>query len=187
VTFVSFSGSKKYIRFDCGLIFARSFDISIIATMETILPTTTNKNSATFSAYNIVWFIAHLFIALFFYTALAKLINPPVFYGTLNDVPMVKPFASFLTYAIPAIELFISLLLLFNRTRKIGLIAGGSLMLLFTVYIGLMLFLYGKEKLPCSCGGFVSQLSWTAHIYFNLAFVGLSIWALSLLKRLNKR
>lgn len=167
-----------------------------LLTMETILPTTTKRNSAIFSAYNIVWFIAHLFVALFFYTALVKLINPEVFFGTLSDVPIVKPFASFLTTAVPIVELLICVPLLIHEkrigtykipTRKIGLIAGGSLMLLFTVYIGVILSLYDKAKLPCSCGGFVSELSWTAHIFFNLAFVGLAIWALSLIKRLNKR
>lgn len=163
--------------------------------MQTTTLTSSNtKKPAALSAYNVVWFIAHLFIALFVYTALAKLINPPAFYATINDIPIVKPFASFLTYAVPATELFISLLLVFNtvtigkrkiQTRKIGLIAGGTLMALFTGYIGLMLSLY--DKLPCSCGGFVSELSWTAHIYFNLAFVGLAIWALLLYKRMQVR
>lgn len=167
----------------------------IIRTLQTITPTTTNKKNATLSANNVVWFIAHLFIALFFYTALAKLINPPKFYGTLNGSQLVKPFASFLTYAVPFTELLICVPLLFNEirvgtkkipTRKIGLLAGGGLMLAFTVYIGLMLVMYGND-LPCSCGGFMKELSWQAHIVFNLAFVGLAIWALLLIKRLNKR
>lgn len=162
--------------------------------MQTMLHTSAYKKTVL-SAENVVWFIAHLFIALFLYTALAKLINPPVFYGTLHASQLVKPFASFLTYAVPIVELLICIPLLFNEinvgartipTRKIGLLAGGVLMLSFTIYITVMLLLFG-DKLPCSCGGFVKELTWPAHIVFNLAFVGLAIWALLLIKRMNKR
>lgn len=163
--------------------------------MQTTFAHTTQKKSSVLSAYNVVWFIAHLFVALFFYTALAKLINPPKFYGTLHGSQLVSPFASFLTYAVPIVELLLCVPLLIHEirvgtkkipTRKIGLIAGGTLMLLFTVYIGLMFLLYGND-LPCSCGGVMKELSWTAHIFFNLAFVGLAIWALLLYKRMQIR
>lgn len=163
--------------------------------MQTTLSHSTHKKPTIFSAYNVVWSIAHLFVALFFYTALAKLLTPEKFFVSLHKSQLVKPFALFLTYAVPIVELLICVLLLIHEkrigakkipTRKIGLIAGGTLMLLFTVYIGLMFLLYGNA-LPCSCGGVMKELSWTAHIYFNLAFVGLAIWALLLYKRINIR
>lgn len=163
--------------------------------MQTTVSHSTHKKTTIFSAYHVVWVISVLFILLFVYTAVAKLRNPDKFYGTLHGSQLVKPFASFLTYAVPITELFICVLLLFNSAPlikrnaticKIGFIAAGTLMLSFTVYIGLMFLLYGND-LPCSCGGVMKELSWTAHIFFNLAFVGLAIWALVLNKRINKR
>lgn len=152
--------------------------------MDTTLPTANKKTASIFSAENIIWGIAHLFAALFLYTALAKLIRPDKFWGTLNGSQLLKPFANFLTYAVPIVELILFIFLLIKSTRKKALIAGGVLMLLFTIYIGLMLSLYGND-MPCSCGGFIKELSWTAHIFFNLAFVGLAWWAMKLYKRIE--
>lgn len=175
------------------MIGERSFELlKTIRQMQTTTYSHTQKKSSLLSAVNVVWFLSRLFIAMFLYTGIAKLNDPEKFYATLEASQLVSPFASFLTYAVPIFELILCVLLLIpdnvrvkkTPIRKIGFIAGGGLMLLFTVYIGLMLSLYGKEKLPCSCGGFISELSWTAHIYFNLAFVGLSMWALSLYKRM---
>lgn len=163
--------------------------------MQTTYIHTTQKKTSVISADNVVWFISRLFILLFLYTGLVKLINPDKFYGTLHASQLVKPFAPFLTYAVPIFELILFVLLLVPEKRigekkitcrKIGLIAGGILMLSFTVYIALMFLLYGND-LPCSCGGVMKELSWTAHIYFNLAFVGLSMWALLLYKRMQIR
>ncbi|MDB5156121.1 MAG: hypothetical protein JWR50_828, partial [Mucilaginibacter sp.] len=39
------------------------------------------------------------------------------------------------------------------------------------------------EKLPCHCSGAIEKLSWTQHIWFNLAFIALAISALRLSKR----
>lgn len=159
--------------------------------METIATAQKNK-TAIFSASNIIWAISQLFVALFLYTALNKLTDPGKFWGTLNGSQLLQPYATFFTYAVPLIELVICIPLLFNFSigkrnipaRKIGLIAGGVLMLLFTVYIIVMLLLYSND-MPCSCGGFIKELSWTAHIFFNLAFVGLAVWALLLYKRVK--
>ncbi len=152
--------------------------------METTLTTANKKTTAIFSAANIIWGIAHLYVAMFLITAISKLNNPDKFWGTLNGSQLLKPFANFLTYAAPIVELILCVFLLTKSTRKKALIAGGVLMLSFTIYIGLMLSLYGND-MPCSCGGFVQELSWTAHIFFNLAFVGLTWWAMKLYKRIE--
>lgn len=51
-----------------------------------------------------------------------------------------------------------------------------GLMTLFTGYI-LSMVLWA-EKLPCHCGGAIEKLSWTQHIWFNLAFIALAAFAL---------
>lgn len=155
-----------------------------ICFMETTLTTENKKTASIFSAENIIWGIAHLFVIIFLITAIIKLKNPDKFWGTLNGSQLLKPFADFLTYAVPIVELILCVFLLKKSTRKKALVAGGVLLLSFTIYIGLMLSLYGND-MPCSCGGFVEELSWTAHIFFNLAFVGLAWWAMKLYKRIE--
>lgn len=153
--------------------------------METTLTTENKKRASIFSAENIIWGIAQLYTWMFVITAVSKLKNPGKFWGTLNGSPLLKPFADFLTYAVPIVELILCVFILIKSTRKKGLLAGALLLSSFTVYICLMLLLYDKKDMPCSCGGFVQELSWNAHIVFNLAFVWLSIWAFKLYRRIN--
>lgn len=93
-----------------------------------------------FSALNIVWIIAQLFVALFFYTALRKLIELEKIFKTLNGSLLLKPFASFRTYGSTHSIIIYLPLTVFNipigkrkvPTQKIGLIAGG--ILLYTIH-----------------------------------------------------
>lgn len=145
----------------------------------------------------IITAISFLYAALFIYTGVSKLRDAKSFHASLNASPLLEPFAAVLTYAIPGFEILISLLLLFNTelkigertipSRKVGLIAGGGLMSLFTLYIATMLTVYDKEHLPCTCGGFISQLSWWGHIPFNLIFVVLAFYAIKLYKHTNPK
>lgn len=159
--------------------------------METAI--STKKRSKIFTASNGILLISVLFAAMFLYTAIDKLRDHGNFYGALNRSQLLKPFAFFLSYAVPSVEVFISLLLLFNipigktKSRKVALIAGGVLMLLFTVYIIVMLILYKGKALPCTCGGFISKLSWTGHIYFNLGFVLLALLGVLLYRNKPQR
>jgi hypothetical protein len=125
--------------------------------------------------------ICTLIIALFVYTATSKLLDYYNFHFGLTESPFIAPFANILTWAIPASELIIALMLVIPALRVTGLYASGILMSLFTVYIAAML-LSGSD-IPCSCGGVMEELSWGAHIVFNSAFVILSMSGVYLLKR----
>jgi putative oxidoreductase len=111
-----------------------------------------------------------LFILLFTYAATSKLVDAARFQRQLYLQPFPHGMADVLVYALPFTELALALLLCFNRSRLAGLVLSTCLMGLFTGYISYLL-LYYPGNLPCSCGGILNNMSWTAHLAFNWAFV----------------
>lgn len=122
--------------------------------------------------------ISALLVSLFTYAALSKLSEYSTFKSQLERSPFLFHTAVFLAMWIPIIELTISLLLVFAKTRLYGLYASVVLMIMFTEYILAMLrFSY---YIPCSCGGVLSAMSWNQHLIFNIFFTMLAIVALIL-------
>ncbi|HUZ58725.1 MAG TPA: MauE/DoxX family redox-associated membrane protein [Hanamia sp.] len=116
--------------------------------------------------------ISALFILLFVYTALTKLIQHESFRAVLSQSPLIGINATILSWVLPILELFTATLLFFPTMRKWGFASSLILMLLFTCYITYMI-LFARD-LPCSCGGVVSAMTWTEHLIFNIFFTALS-------------
>jgi len=110
--------------------------------------------------------VSALFILVFVYTATSKLLHHESFVFTLKKSPVTDFAGTFLSWAIPAIELLISLMLFVPRLRELGLYAAFGLMILFTSYIVYMLIF--SSRLPCSCGGVINKLSWNQHLWLNV-------------------
>jgi hypothetical protein len=117
---------------------------------------------------------------LFLYTAYAKLVDHDRFFKGLSKVHIISGFAVYISWFVPFAEIVTFVLLLIPQTAKWGLYTFISLLTLFTGYI-LSALLWGKT-LPCHCGRVIEQLSWIQHLWFNLAFLLLSIFALWLIK-----
>ncbi|MBE7178899.1 MAG: hypothetical protein INR69_21030, partial [Mucilaginibacter polytrichastri] len=82
-----------------------------------------------------------------------------------------------LTWLVPLCELGVAVLLLLPQTARTGFILSAGMLTAFSVYIALGLFqLY--PRLPCSCGGILSAMSWPQHLLFNLVFLALNLCAL---------
>lgn len=114
-----------------------------------------------------------LLIFLFGYAAFSKLLHLGKFTDVLWQTPFAGYAAPIVALAVPLTELGIVVLLLFPKTRLAGLYASLGLLLLFTAYLGYMLAF--ALRLPCQCGGIISQLSWKAHLILNLAFAVLAM------------
>jgi uncharacterized membrane protein YphA (DoxX/SURF4 family) len=125
--------------------------------------------------------IAWLFVILFLYTGISKLMEYAVFKEQLSTSPIIGQIASIVAWGLPLIEFIVSLLLFFPRYRLKGLYAALVLMVLFTCYV--IAILTFSDKLPCSCGGVLEQLSWQGHLIFNSAFIALAIIAIILNRR----
>lgn len=119
-------------------------------------------------------FIVFLLVLLWVYTVGSKLSDVADFKHQLYNQTFSQAFAHFLLWAIPASEITAATLLLFGKTRLIGLILSFLLMLVFTGYVALVLLHY-YNRVPCSCGGVLKQLGWQAHLGFNLFFLFLSV------------
>src|SRR5882757_5894286 len=132
----------------------------------------------------IIEVISILFMILFLYTGISKLIEYSVFREQIAESPILAPLASFIAWSLPLIEFSVVVLLFVAKWRMKGLYASLILMILFTGYvIALVSF---SDRLPCSCGGVLEQLSWRQHIVFNSVFTGLALWAILLHRKSNK-
>jgi hypothetical protein len=78
-----------------------------------------------------------------------------------------------LLVGVPAVELGVSALLLVPAWRKLGFQTSVFLLTLFTGYVA-WVWLGLAGRVPCSCGGVISSLTWGEHLVFNLLFLGIS-------------
>ena len=124
----------------------------------------------------IPYFISMVFVILFVYAAASKLIDYRQFQEQLGQSTILKGYQDTLAWIVPAVEVSVSFLLLFQRYRIFALLICLGLMTMFTAYI--LFMLHFSDTIPCSCGGVISDLGWKGHLYFNgvlivLAAVGI--------------
>lgn len=124
--------------------------------------------------------ISLLYILLFVYAAVSKLLDFENFRVQLGQSPLLTVFASWLAWLVPSVELAIAIALCFHSIRFWALYASFVLMTMFTAYIYIVLNY--SSFVPCSCGGILEKLGWTEHLVFNIIFVLLAIQGLFLLK-----
>lgn len=129
----------------------------------------------------LVKFITSLLILLFTYTALSKLLDYRGFVRSLSESPLIHKGADTIAWLLPVAEQVVVLLLFFEQSRRAGLIASLTLLVLFTVYL-LYMILFVAD-LPCNCGGVISRLSWKEHVLFNLFFIGMNVLGLFALRK----
>ncbi|MBB2145802.1 hypothetical protein GM921_09910 [Pedobacter sp. LMG 31464] len=130
--------------------------------------------------------ITFLLILLWTYTALSKWSDPTSFRSSLYKQPFSKPFSDFIFWTLPLSELTAAALLIFSATRTLGFYLSTLLLTIFTFYIAMAL-LGVFEKVPCSCGGVLKSLSWKQHVWFNIVFLSLSIYASLIVYRQKTR
>ena len=124
-----------------------------------------------------------LTILLFMYTAVSKLFQQSVFVFQMRraPLPLMYTLAPVIGWVVPIIELVLVALLYLNRTRLLGMVCSLMLLVSFEVYITGMKIMEMQTgiRLPCTCGGIISNMGWTAHLLFNAVFIfllGLSIY-----------
>ena len=126
--------------------------------------------------------VSLLLILLFAYTGLTKLLEGNMFYDTIRNSPIFggETIAAIAAIVIPVSEIVVALLIVWRRTRLLGLYAALVLMLIFAGYTGTLLFF--APSLPCSCGGIISLLSWKQHLMLVLVFLFLILLSIIGLK-----
>jgi len=135
--------------------------------------------------------ISSLFIILFLYTGVWKLLDQAIFRAALSKLPVITHYEATIGIFIPVLEVLIAVSLLSamlkeNKVlRKWGFVSSFILMALFTLYVGYMLLNYAG-RLPCSCGGIMRLMNWPQHFYFNAVFTLLALVGLILNKKVKQ-
>lgn len=125
--------------------------------------------------------ICYLFIFLFLYAAISKLMDVQKFQVQMSKSPLITQFAGILAWGVPILEIIIAVFLFVPRLRLIGLYASFSLMFVFTGYI--FIIQNFSPYVPCSCGGILSSMGWTEHFIFNIGFTLLAVFGIFLYNR----
>jgi len=125
--------------------------------------------------------ISALLILLFVYTATSKLLAHNSFVFTLSQSPLLQQYSIPLSWLIPFTEILISCLLFIPRLRKTGLLLSTILLTAFTIYISYMIAF--TPKLPCSCGGVITSLTWREHLLLNISFVAFAVFGWLMIKK----
>lgn len=128
----------------------------------------------------IVTIISYLYILLFVYAAMSKLLDFENFRVQIGQSPMLSSHAELVVWFVPFFELAIAILLLIPRMRLFGILSSYYLMLLFSAYI--FATINFSDYVPCSCGGILEELTWHQHLVFNLFFCALAGIAILLYK-----
>lgn len=129
--------------------------------------------------------IGYLYILLFTYAALSKLLDYESFTIQLGQSPLLSAFAGWVSWLVPALEILIAILLMFTATRFFALLASFTLMVMFSVYI--FIIVNYSEFVPCSCGGILEKMTWNQHLAFNLLFCFLAALAIMFSEKVSKR
>jgi uncharacterized membrane protein YphA (DoxX/SURF4 family) len=113
--------------------------------------------------------VSYLFVLLFLYAAVSKLLDFETFEVQLAQSPLLSAYAGVIAWAVPGLEILIAVLLTLPKYRIQALYAAFTLMVMFTAYIYIILNF--SDFIPCSCGGVLEKLSWTQHLIFNIVFI----------------
>jgi uncharacterized membrane protein YphA (DoxX/SURF4 family) len=120
--------------------------------------------------------ISYLFILLFVYAAVNKILEFENFQAQLGQSPLLSAFTGFISYAILTVEIIVAIALSIPKSRLIGLYAAFLIMVMFTAYI--VVILNYSSFIPCSCGGILEKMEWKGHLVFNIGFCILAVWGI---------
>ncbi|MFP9097749.1 MauE/DoxX family redox-associated membrane protein [Flavobacterium sp. RHBU_24] len=128
--------------------------------------------------------ISYLYILLFVYASVSKLLDFTNFRVQVGQSPLVGALAEYIIWLVPLTELVIAALLMFPRSQLMGFYLALGLMAMFTSYIYLIINF--SSVVPCSCGGILEKMGWTEHLIFNIVFVLMAALAIILLYKKEK-
>jgi hypothetical protein len=140
-----------------------------------------NKIIALMKKLNFLDVIVFLFMFLFIYAAVSKLVEYNLFRAQLGKSPLLTRYAGVFSWLVPGVELIVAGMLFIPRYQLAGLYGAFTLMLGFTGYIAFILTF--SPYVPCSCGGVLGGMGWTEHLVFNAAFTTLAIAGIALYVR----
>lgn len=132
---------------------------------------------------HILQLIRYIFLLLFFYAGLTKLLEGELFYNNLYNSPILPESSlliGVLACGVPILELGIAIGLLIPRYFTQVLVGVIGLLSIYSIYI--VAILWWAPYQPCSCGGVTSLLSWEQHLVLNVVGILFSLVGLYVLR-----
>ena len=129
--------------------------------------------------------ISLLFVILFLYTGISKLMDYDIAKEQIGLTPLLAPIAPAIVVIIPIAEIITAILLFLPKTRGYALWASLGLMMAFTTYV--IYILSYNDQLPCTCGGVLEQLTWPEHLMFNLGMIILALAGIMLFQQPSRK
>ena len=123
-----------------------------------------------------------LIALLWFYAAINKLLDFQSFIQAMHKQPLIRSLQVLLIYGLPPAEMLTGILLIVRKTILSGLCISAILLVVFTVYTGLILLRF-FHRVPCACGGLIGHMGWSFHLWFNIAFLALTLISIMIGKR----
>lgn len=118
---------------------------------------------------------AYLLALMFLYAGSAKLVIISQFREQMMESPLIpRVLIPILAWLIPISEIGFALLLMFEKTKKIGFYLSFFVMFIFALY--LIALVTVAENAPCACGGILGTLGYTEHIIFNILFTLIALY-----------
>jgi len=117
--------------------------------------------------------LAVLLQLLFCYAAVSKMADLEKFQTEVGQSPLLTYFVGAVVILVPLTEIAAVVLLFFPKTRLWGMYLSLLLMVSFTAYVfAIMRF---AAYVPCSCGGILTDMTWSQHLAFNIVFTALAL------------
>lgn len=135
---------------------------------------------STFASYFIL-VASYLFVVLFVYAAVRKVLDFETFRIQIGDTAMFRAYATGIAWSLIFFQLLTAALLLFRCARRIGLYLAFILMSLLTLYI--LFVLNFSQSIPCACSGIIPGMGWHAHLFLNTALTLIAFMGILLEKK----
>lgn len=134
----------------------------------------------------IINILQFLLVLLWTYASMVKLFDFETARNEMLNQVFPEGLANIFAWLVPLTEIFTAVLILFPGTAYSGYWISLLLLVSFTLYI-LFGLLHFYSRMPCSCGGIISQLSWGQHLLFNLFFITISLTAIIIYSKERKK
>lgn len=128
--------------------------------------------------------IVAILLIVWFHTSISKLADFEGLRIQMSQSVVFRRIPMLAAIVGPSLEIIAAVLLIFKRTRLVGMIGSFLLMLFFTWYVSYLMIV--MPTLPCSCGGVVRFLTWPQHLAFNIFLTIISFAGILMLRRLSK-
>lgn len=112
---------------------------------------------------------AGLLVVIFCTAVVSKMFGFKTFRYNLGETVGLKDWASFLSYFLLTIYLSAITLLCISRLRMIGYYLSFTLLLSYSVYIGILFST--SQAMPCTCIGILDRLTWKQNLICSIVML----------------